>query len=188
MISIHTNIIGTIALKITTNSISLSQWFNFFTYIGQPQKTNQLYRGHSQFSDQSWFQKVSIVYPQSCASLYRFNALCFQDSALIFTSANLWNFISKMMGNWSRWEGIPFSLQRITAINCRWHLWKWHRIEKGRPLKENEIGFVMELVMGCLRPRTVAGGGQLDSYNRVCCSGNVVRMLFRYFTRYCFYY
>jgi hypothetical protein len=27
-------------------------------------------------------------------------------------------------------------------------LWKWHRIEKGQALTEDEIGFVVELVMG----------------------------------------
>jgi hypothetical protein len=31
---------------------------------------------------------------------------------------------------------------------CRGCLWKWHRIEKGRALTDDEIGFVVELVMG----------------------------------------
>jgi hypothetical protein len=30
-------------------------------------------------------------------------------------------------------------------------MWKWHRIEKGRELSEDEIGFVVELVMGWIR-------------------------------------
>ena len=31
------------------------------------------------------------------------------------------------------------------AVGC---LWKWNRIEKGRPLTKDEIGFVVGLVMG----------------------------------------
>jgi hypothetical protein len=34
------------------------------------------------------------------------------------------------------------------ATSCRGCRLKWHRIEKGGPLKEDEIGFVVELVMG----------------------------------------
>ncbi|WP_419656293.1 DUF4186 family protein [Desulfosarcina variabilis] len=30
---------------------------------------------------------------------------------------------------------------------CRGCLWKWHRIEKGRALTDDEIGFVVELVI-----------------------------------------
>jgi hypothetical protein len=38
--------------------------------------------------------------------------------------------------------------QHAIATCCRGCLWKWHRIEKGLPLSDAEIGFVVELVMG----------------------------------------
>jgi exodeoxyribonuclease V alpha subunit len=41
-----------------------------------------------------------------------------------------------------------FVAQHATATCCRGCLKKWHRIEKGRALNENEIGFVVGLVMG----------------------------------------
>ena len=48
-----------------------------------------------------------------------------------------------------------FIAQHATATCCRGCLWKWHRIEKGRPLTEDEIDFVVELVMGWI-------GGQIQ--------------------------
>ncbi len=43
-------------------------------------------------------------------------------------------------------------------------LWKWYGIEKGRPLTEDEIEFVVELVMGWI------GGmvGRSDFYTGKC--------------------
>jgi hypothetical protein len=41
-----------------------------------------------------------------------------------------------------------FIAQHATATCCRGCLKKWHQIEKGRALNENEIGFVVGLVMG----------------------------------------
>ena len=46
-------------------------------------------------------------------------------------------------------KGHPvFIALHATAKCCRGCLEKWHRIEKGRALSEDEIGFVVELVMG----------------------------------------
>ncbi|WP_394708051.1 DUF4186 family protein [uncultured Desulfosarcina sp.] len=39
--------------------------------------------------------------------------------------------------------GSVFITQHATATCCRGCLWKWHRIEKGRPLTCDEIGFVV---------------------------------------------
>ena len=43
-----------------------------------------------------------------------------------------------------------FIAQHATATCCRGCLQKWHRIEKGRALSDDEIKFVVELVMGWL--------------------------------------
>jgi len=43
-----------------------------------------------------------------------------------------------------------FIAKHATAICCRGCLKKWHRIEKGRTLTEDEIGFIVELAMGWL--------------------------------------
>lgn len=48
-------------------------------------------------------------------------------------------------------KGHPvFIAQHATATCCRECLQKWYRIEKGRPLMDDEIEFVVELVMGCI--------------------------------------
>jgi hypothetical protein len=45
-------------------------------------------------------------------------------------------------------KGHPvFIAQHATATCCRGCLWKWHQIEKGRPLTDDEIWFVGALVM-----------------------------------------
>ena len=41
-------------------------------------------------------------------------------------------------------------------------LWKWHRIEKGRPQTEDEIEFVVDLVMGWIDCHLNLAG-QMDS-------------------------
>ncbi|MBR9986125.1 MAG: DUF4186 family protein [Desulfosarcina sp.] len=43
---------------------------------------------------------------------------------------------------------LVFIAQHATATCCRGCLRKWHRIEKGRALADDEIRFVVELVMG----------------------------------------
>lgn len=49
-------------------------------------------------------------------------------------------------------KGHPvFIAQHATATCCRGCLKKWYQIEKGRALIEDEIGFVVELVMGWIR-------------------------------------
>lgn len=44
-----------------------------------------------------------------------------------------------------------FIAQHATATCCRGCLKKWYQIEKGRPLSDDEIGFVVELVMGWIK-------------------------------------
>ena len=65
-------------------------------------------------------------------------------------------------------KGHPvFIAQHATATCCRGCLWKWYRIEKGRSLTEDEIGFVVELVMGGLMIR-VANGEQTPVCESMC--------------------
>jgi len=46
-------------------------------------------------------------------------------------------------------KGHPvFIAQHATATCCRGCLEKWYKIEKGRALTDDEIGFVVDLVMG----------------------------------------
>jgi len=44
-----------------------------------------------------------------------------------------------------------FIAQHATATCCRGCLKKWYQIEKGRPLSDDEIGIVVELVMGWIK-------------------------------------
>ncbi len=43
-----------------------------------------------------------------------------------------------------------FIAQHATATCCRGCLEKWYQIEKGRALTDDEIGFVVDLVMECV--------------------------------------
>ncbi len=48
-----------------------------------------------------------------------------------------------------------FIAQHATATCCRGCLKKGHRIEKGRALSDDEIGFIVELVMGWIKDQGV---------------------------------
>jgi exodeoxyribonuclease V alpha subunit len=62
--------------------------------------------------------------------------------------------ITFLLPKQTQMKGHPvFIAQHATATCCRGCLGKWHRIEKGRALTENEIGFVVELVMGWMREK-----------------------------------
>ena len=57
--------------------------------------------------------------------------------------------LSKNNGKQTPMRGHPvFIAQHATATCCRGCLKKWYKIEKGRALTEDEIGFVVDLVMG----------------------------------------
>ena len=72
-----------------------------------------------------------------------------RSHAIDFITSRLASAHPKNDGKQTPMRGHPvFIAQHATATCCRGCLWKWHRIEKGRPLTEGEIGFVVELVMG----------------------------------------
>ena len=72
-----------------------------------------------------------------------------RSHAVDFITNSLAPAFPKNDGKQTPMKGHPvFIAQHATATCCRGCLEKWHRIEKGRPLTEDEIGFVLEFVMG----------------------------------------
>ena len=56
-------------------------------------------------------------------------------------------------------KGHPaFIAQHATATCCRGCLQKWHKIQKGRALSDNEVEFVVNLIMGWIEKQI--GGGR----------------------------
>ena len=75
-----------------------------------------------------------------------------RSHAIDFITTRLAPALPKNEGKQTPMKGPPaFISQHATATCCRGCLWKRHRIEKGRPLTEDEIGYVVELVMGWIR-------------------------------------
>ena len=69
--------------------------------------------------------------------------------AIDFITTRLAPALPKNDGKQTPMKGHPvFIAQHATATCCRSCLWKWHRIGKGEALSDNEIGFVIELLMG----------------------------------------
>jgi len=60
----------------------------------------------------------------------------------------------KSDGKQTPWRGHPvFSAQHATATCCRRCLERWHAIPRGRKLTEDEIDFVLDLIMDWLREK-----------------------------------
>ena len=58
-------------------------------------------------------------------------------------------------------KGHPvFIAQHATATCCRGCLQKWHRIQKGRVLSNNEVEFIANLIMGWIEKQI--GGGRYE--------------------------
>lgn len=71
-----------------------------------------------------------------------------RSHAIDFITTRLTAAFPKNDGKQTPMRGHPaFIAQHATATCCRGCLWKWYRIEKGRPLTDDESGFVVELVM-----------------------------------------
>jgi uncharacterized protein DUF4186 len=55
-------------------------------------------------------------------------------------------------------KGHPvFIAQHATATCCRGCLQKWYRIQKGRALSDNEVEFIVSLIMGWIENQTDGG-------------------------------
>jgi hypothetical protein len=75
-----------------------------------------------------------------------------KEHAYQFVNSRIASDFPKNDGKQTPMRGNPvFIAQHATATCCRGCLWKWHRIGKGRPLKDDEIEFVVGLVMGWIR-------------------------------------
>jgi len=75
-----------------------------------------------------------------------------KDHAYQFIGSRIAPDFPKNDGKQTPMRGHPvFIAQHATATCCRGCISKWHRIEKGQPLTEGEIGFVVELVMGWIK-------------------------------------
>jgi len=72
-----------------------------------------------------------------------------RSHAIDFITTRLEQAFPKNDGMQTPMKGHPVLIvQHATATCCRGCLWKLHWIEKGRPLIEDEVGFVVELEMG----------------------------------------
>ena len=75
-----------------------------------------------------------------------------RSHAYDFVTSRLAPPFPKNDGKQTPMKGHPvFIAQHATATCCRGCLKKWYKIAKGRELIEDEIGFVVELVMGWIR-------------------------------------
>jgi hypothetical protein len=72
-----------------------------------------------------------------------------KEHAYQFINSRVARNFPKNDGKQTPMRGHPvFIAQHATATCCRGCIQKWHRIEKGRALFDDEIKFVVELVMG----------------------------------------
>jgi len=75
-----------------------------------------------------------------------------RSHAYDFVTSRLAPSFPKNDGKQTPMKGHPvFIAQHATATCCRGCLKKWYKIEKDRELIEDEIDFVVELVMGWIR-------------------------------------
>ncbi|MGD9308819.1 MAG: DUF4186 family protein [Desulfosarcina sp.] len=84
-----------------------------------------------------------------------------------FITTRLAPAFPKNDGKQTPMKGHPiFIAQHATATCCRGCLWKWNRIEKGRSLTDDGIGFVVELMMGWIEKlfSTTRMSGKLAIY------------------------
>ena len=72
-----------------------------------------------------------------------------RSHAVDFITTRLAPALPKNDGKQTPMKNHPvFIAQHATATCCRGCLKKWYRIEKGRPLTDDEINFFVDLVMG----------------------------------------
>jgi len=82
-----------------------------------------------------------------------------REHAFDFINLRIAPQFPKNDGKQTPMKGHPvFIAQHATATCCRSCLKKWHRIQKGRALNDNEVGFVVNLIMGWIEKQI--GGGE----------------------------
>ena len=79
-----------------------------------------------------------------------------KEHAFQFINARIAPALPKNDGKQTPMRGHPvFIAQHATATCCRGCISKWHRIEIGRSLTEDEIKFVVDLVMGWIAAQSL---------------------------------
>jgi hypothetical protein len=74
------------------------------------------------------------------------------DHARQFVDTRVAAAFPKNDGKQTPMRGHPvFIAQHATATCCRKCMQKWHGIEKGRALNEEELGFIVALIMGWIQ-------------------------------------
>ncbi|MEA3435021.1 MAG: DUF4186 domain-containing protein [Thermodesulfobacteriota bacterium] len=82
-----------------------------------------------------------------------------KDHAFDFINSRIASQFPKNDGKQTPMKGHPvFIAQHATATCCRGCLQKWHRIQKGGVLSDNEAGFIVSLIMGWIEKQI--GGGE----------------------------
>jgi len=82
-----------------------------------------------------------------------------KDHAFKFINSRIAPGFPKNDGKQTPMKGHPaFIAQHATATCCRGCLQKWHKIQKGRALSDNEVGFVVNLIIGWIEKQI--GGGE----------------------------
>ena len=81
-----------------------------------------------------------------------------KDHAFDFINSRIAPKFPKNDGKQTPMKGHPvFIAQHATATCCRGCLQKWHRIQKGRALSDNEVEFIVNLIMGWIE-KQIDGG------------------------------
>ena len=81
-----------------------------------------------------------------------------KDHAFDFINSRIAPQFPKNDGKQTPMKGHPvFIDQHATATCCRGCLQKWHRMQKGRALSDNEVGFLVDLIMGWIQ-KQINGG------------------------------
>ena len=81
-----------------------------------------------------------------------------KDHAFDFINLRIAPKFPKNDGKQTPMKGHPvFIAQHATATCCRGCLQKWHKIQKDRALSDNEIGFLINLIMGWIE-KQIDGG------------------------------
>ncbi|HNR14678.1 MAG TPA: DUF4186 domain-containing protein [Thermodesulfobacteriota bacterium] len=81
-----------------------------------------------------------------------------REHARSFILSRIAPALPKNDGKQTPLKGHPvFIAQHATATCCRSCIRKWHAIEKGRPLTEEEVHYVVEVIMAWIEGQRLSG-------------------------------
>jgi hypothetical protein len=109
--------------------------------------------------NQSPFRRRMRLLPRERRYLNQKGLAAVLDHAADFISKRLAPAAPANDGKQTPWHNHPvFVAQHATATCCRGCLEKWHALPKGRPLTEEEQGYVVGVIGAWLRPFVDADG------------------------------